>query len=108
MTDKKVYGSFDQEPYIPNNYDVPPDCLGFGYTGSAGDRGATGPTGPRGFTGYVGSQGLNGGAIARVGSTPPGAPIEGALWYDTSQTQQQLKIYLNAYGWVPVALPSAV
>jgi hypothetical protein len=108
MTDKKIYGSFDDEPTIPNNYDVLSIGVGFGYTGSSGEPGPSGPQGPRGYTGYTGSRGLNGEAIARVGMSPPGAPIEGALWYDLSQSNQQLKIYLNKYGWVPVALPSAV
>lgn len=108
MNDKLIYGSFPNDPTIPNPEDVPPGCLGFGYTGSQGERGLRGPTGPQGIRGYTGSAGMNGYSFAIVSPTPPGAPVQGTLWYDTTQTQQQLKIYLQSYGWVPVALPSAV
>lgn len=108
MSETTIYGSFPNDPTIPNSSDVPAEGLGFGYTGSQGERGLKGATGPQGVRGYTGSAGMNGYSFAIVSSTPPGAPVQGTLWYDTSQTQQQLKIYLQSYGWVPVALPSAV
>lgn len=108
MTEKPIYSSFPSDATIPNPADIPPEGLGFGYTGSQGERGPRGPTGPTGAHGYTGSAGMNGYSFAIVSATPPGAPVQGTLWYDTTQTQQQLKIYLQTYGWVPVALPSAV
>ncbi len=107
MTEKVIYSSFSEDSNIPTDADAVLPGTGFGYTGSQGNTGPTGPIGQRGQTGYTGSAGLNGYSFAIVGSAPPQAPVEGTLWYDDTQSQQQLKIYISKYGWVPIALPTA-
>ena len=82
-----------------------------GTPGADGAPGPAGPTGPAGATGATGAAGPAGpaGADAHcfVGDTPPPAPVQGDLWWDS--TSAQLYIYYNdgsSAQWViAVALP---
>ena len=57
---------------------------GAGYTGSEGN-GFTGSQGLVGYTGSAGTGGGGGGASVSVGTTPPGSPTAGDLWWNSEE-----------------------
>ncbi len=60
-----------------------------GFVGSQGIQGVTGFVGSRGVTGFTGSQGFNTQTVA----TPPSAPNNGDMWFDTESGT--IKVYYN-------------
>ena len=85
-----------------------------GFTGSQGDTGFTGSvgfTGSQGDTGFTGSIGFTGsrgdtGVITETSDTAPVSPIDGQLWFDT--TDSTLNVYYddgNSQQWVTTSGP---
>lgn len=75
---------------------------GIGFTGSQG-AGFTGSQGATGDTGFTGSVGFTGSQGAKVANTAPVSPLEGQLWYDTSDGT--FNVY-NGSTWVVTSGPA--
>lgn len=71
-----------------------------GSQGPEGIQGPVGPQGPKGDTGNTGPQGPAGEGTYS-GPTPPASPVEGILWYNT--TNDTLNVYRNT-SWEEIPL----
>jgi hypothetical protein len=75
-----------------------------GPTGPTG-TGAVGPTGPTGPAGATGATGGGGGTTVTVSDTPPGSPVDGALWWESDTGNMYLRYNdTTSTQWVPITL----